>query len=80
VSGSINLTTGEHSDVDPGIYVAPLILEPEGVVFEVVFWSTRFESWIVVVAERTGRTWPPEAKTREVAAPEMDYYRAHLGG
>jgi hypothetical protein len=71
---SINLTTGERQSVDASMYSTPLFIEAGVVVAEVVFWSARFQSWIVLVRDRTGRTWAPEQQVTEVAAAELDHY------
>ncbi len=79
---SLNLTdptrTRALSDAELSAFSAPLFLAGAVVCVEVVFWSTRYSMWVLLVRDRTGRALPDGC--REVAAHEMDHYeRAMLG-
>lgn len=76
---SLNLTTGDRHDVShlAEVYDTPLFITGQIVVCEVVFWSQRFNEWIVLVRERTNRTF--DAGTREVSADELDWYADVIG-
>ena len=78
---SLNLTDPAFTRQLTGpecVHSAPLFITGALVVVEVIFWSARWSTWIVLVRDRTGRQFP--AGYREVAAGELDdYARAILG-
>jgi hypothetical protein len=79
---SLNLTdpsfTRQLSNEECAPFAAPLFITGALIVVEVVFWSARWSTWIVLVRERTTRQFPQGY--REVGAHELDHYeRAILG-
>lgn len=75
---SLNLTTGTHTAVAADGYGAPMFVTEDMVVLEVVFWSHVYNTWIVLVRDRTAREWPADGTSREVSVDELAYYGAAL--
>lgn len=79
---SVNLTdpsrTRRLTDVECEAFSAPMFITGALICAEVVFWSAPWSTWIVLVRDRTGRSFPEGA--REVATHELDdYARLILG-
>lgn len=79
---SLNLTdparTRQLTDAECSTFSAPLFITGALICAEVVFWSPRWSSWIVLVRDRTGRPFPEGA--REVASGELEQYERVLLG
>lgn len=76
---SWNATHGTLERVDPSVYQAPLLVTAGVNVAEMVFWSTTYNLWIVLVRGHTDRSWPPTAQTREVDVDELPHYAQIIG-
>lgn len=79
---SVNLTdpkfTRQLSDAECEAFSAPVFITGSLVCVEVVFWSAPWATWIVLVRDRTGRSFPQGY--REVAVEELDAYAAAILG
>ena len=79
---SVNLTdpafTRALRDEEVERFGAPLFITGALVCMEVVFFGARTNEWIVLVRDRTTRTFPPGY--REVSASDLPAYEAALLG
>ncbi len=55
---SMNVTTGEVSQVDPAKFSTPLVISAGAVIMEIVWWDTARQIWIFLVRDLTGRAFP----------------------